>query len=160
MQGDDPLQVVGQMGVHTHGGFFVHAAGAAWLPGKYVGEETLAAGPIWDRQLDGALGWSDASWTFEAEGLVARPVTRAGAWDYGATVLAARRLPIAGERFVLEPVLAGDVRAREDRMLRGTIAVNLHEDGWHLLETLAWEVTDFGHGHPEHRVLVQVQAGL
>lgn len=91
---------------------------------------------------------------------MARPIVQTGTWDYGATLLAARRLPIGSSRFVLEPVFAGDIRAWQDRLLRGTLAVNLHEDGWHLLETLAWEVSSVGGGRPGHRLLVQVQAGL
>ncbi|TVQ88938.1 MAG: hypothetical protein EA397_16010 [Deltaproteobacteria bacterium] len=151
-------QLIAQTGIHTSAGFFGHLAGAAWLRDKEIELSLVDGATSWDRQLDLAAGWSNEGWTFEAEGLIARHADE-GRLDGGATLLAAGRAPL-GPRLVLEPVLAGDVRSREEMVLRGTLGVNLHEQGWHLVETLAWEIEGTRRGRPMHRVMLQVQAGL
>jgi hypothetical protein len=152
-------QLVGQVGVHTHSGFFVHGAVAAWLHPKEPHADTAALGAPWDRHADFAVCWSDRAWTFHAEGLIATPIARAEL-DWGATMLAARRVSVERAAIVLEPVISADARVSEERRLRGTVALNVHHDGWHLFETVAWEATSLPGGHIGHRVLLQVQAGL
>lgn len=152
-----PMAVV-QGGLHSRSGFFVHAAGAAWLHGSALDLPDLLTHSPWDRQVDVAAGWSNTAWTFETEALLARSIDEAR-WDWGATALAAARRDL-GKDFVIEGAVSGDIRDYEERFLRGTVALNLHEEGRHLMETLAWEVSAFGHGPFEHRILIQVQAGL
>jgi hypothetical protein len=112
-----------------------------------------------NRHADFAVGWSDRAWTLHAEGLIAAPIARADL-DWGATMLAARRVSVERAAIVLEPVIAADAQVSEERRLRGTVALNVHHDGWHLFETVAWEATSLPGGHVGHRVLLQVQAGL
>lgn len=151
-------QVIGQAGVHTKSGFFAHLAGAAWLREKELDLTVLDEATSWDRQLDAALGWSDERWTFEGEALIARHAAL-DRLDGGATVLSAYRAPL-GVRFVLEPVLAADYRLGGEELLRGSLGLNLHEQGWHLVETLAWEVERTPGSLVNHRVRIQVQVGL
>lgn len=151
--------LVAQVGAHTHSGFFVHGAVAAWLHPKELHADAAALGAPWDRHADLALGWSDQAWTFHVEGLIAAPLARPEL-DWGATMLAARRVSVSSVALVLEPVVSADVQRTEGRILRATAALNVHHDGWHLFETLAWEATSLPSGHVGHRVLFQVQAGL
>jgi len=154
-------QLVVQGDLHHHGGLFVHAAGAVWLHEKAATEREGTEG-TWDERVDVAVGFDDDVWTLHAEGLIARPLHGDGPWQYGATAMAGHRIEIEHEHhLVLEPVLAFDLREEDDKpLIRGSAAVNLHEDGWHLLQTLAWEV-DHVQGQPwGHRVVLQIQAGL
>ena len=57
--------------------------------------------------------------------------------------------------------MAVDLRDRIDGShVRGSAGVNLHEDGWHLLQTFAYEVERAPDAPLEHRIVVQIQAGL
>jgi hypothetical protein len=152
-------QLAAQGSLHTHAGFFVHGAVAAWTPGKHTAIDVLVHGPAWDRHADLAVGWSNEAWTLHLEGIAARPVG-GGEVGLGGTAVVAHRVPVASERVVLEPVVAADVLTAGEPLGRGTLALNVHQDGWHLFQTLAWEAVATPHGVSEHRVLIQVQAGL
>jgi hypothetical protein len=152
-------QLAAQGSLHTHAGFFVHGAVAAWTPGKHTAIDVLVHGPAWDRHADLAVGWSNEAWTLHLEGIAARPVG-GGEVGLGGTAVVAHRVPVASERVVLKPVVAADVLTAGEPLGRGTLALNVHQDGWHLFQTLAWEAVATPHGVSEHRVLIQVQAGL
>ncbi len=152
-------QLVVQGGLHTHGGLVLHLAGASWLHSKDALERFGEDATEWDRQLDLAVGYDHDRWTLEVEGLTARTLD-GGQWQWGTTLMAAHRIPLHDEDMVLEPVVAWDVRTADDTFQRVTTAVNLHEDGWHLVQSLAWEMEIEPHGPPGHTFLVQVQAGL
>lgn len=165
-QGLPGAQVVLQGDLHRDEGIFVHGAGAVWLKDKELERFGEATSP-WDLRADLAVGFENQAWTLHLEGLMARRVVVGepdgeGSLDGGATAMAGHRIEVAHKRhLVLEPVVALDLRHMgEEPMVRGTAAVNLHEDGWHLLQTLAWEVERTPSEGVGHRVLLQLQAGL
>lgn len=151
-------QVVVQGGVHGGSGLLAHAAAAAWIHDPEVDHLALGAVP-WDRQVDVALGYVGKHLSLEVEGLAARTVED-GLLQGGTTAFTAVRIPLASQVMV-EPVAAWDVRytSKEDVLQRFTGAVNIHQDGWHLVESLAYEV-EVGEDVDLHTVIAQVQAGL
>lgn len=153
-------QLVLQGDLHWDNGLFLHGAGAVWIHEKAALERD-GVEDVMNETLDVAVGFDDDDWTLHAEGLLARPLTDAG-WEMGGTLMAGHRMEVDHEHHLtLEPVLAVDLRdLAEGSNVRGSAGINLHEDGWHLLQTLAYEVEHTTDQPLEHRIVVQIQAGL
>lgn len=152
-------QLVLQAGLHGESGFILHGAVAAWLHDAESADIEEAAVP-WDRQLDVAMGYAGERFSLEVEGLGARSVDT-GELQGGTTAFTAVRLPVS-EQLMLEPVAAWDVRyeTKEQVLQRFTGAINVHQDGWHLVESLAYEYEHGGEEGDLHTIIAQVQAGL
>ncbi|MCB9777520.1 MAG: hypothetical protein H6742_03060 [Alphaproteobacteria bacterium] len=149
---------------HAHLG--VHVAVAAWLHPDDLelsidDPEVLAAAPDHDRWGDLALEAHGGGWTVEVEGLASQ--ARADAhWDGGVGVLAAHRWDLGPGPFQVEPALAYDALQVDAELVhRPALALNLHRDDWHLVETVAYEAeVETSSGGVIHIGRASLQAGF
>lgn len=153
-------QVVLQADLHSHDGWFAHGAGAAWLHPDDATDKLGEDAPAEDAHADIALGRITEHWTIDTEVLAAH-TTEGDEWLVGAGAVLAHRVDVHHGDVVLEPVLAWDGLASVDEPMahRLTAGINVHEDGWRLVQSLAWEV-EVGEETPVHLVTAQIQAGL
>jgi hypothetical protein len=152
-------QLVLQADLHAHSGWFVHGAGAAWIHPDDARTAYGESAPEQDAHADVAIGWVNPAWTADAELLAAHTLDGDG-WLLGGGAVVARRFEAHHGDVVIEPVVAWDALQGADALThRATAALNVHEDGWRLVQSLAWEV-EIGPEAPVHLVIAQLQAGI
>lgn len=163
---DQGLAQVGDLHVATH------VAASAWLHPEDVVERLADDTPPRDRWGDVAVAAEGAGWTVSVEGLASRrrldeqasAIGSLEAWDVGLGALVAKRVPLhRGDRdgIALEPALGWDDLREEGRAIRcGTAAMNLHHDGWHLVESIAYQLEHTEGEQPVHMAYATLQVGF
>ncbi len=126
-------------------------------PALHLAAGRAPSGP-YDLYTDAALSFEEEGWTLGLEGLGSH--LPGGGWDGGAGAAAARLLPLGHSELSIEPAAAWDLLVEQGALVqRGTAAANLHRDGWHLVQSLTYELELAGPEHIQSGYFL-VQAGI